>query len=530
MQIFKARIVGAILLIAAVAAGSVYSGGGASGEKIDVCLRTRAEIRPGSGAFGVVQRKAEWKASETAIIICDMWNEHWCKGATARVGELAVRINEAACKARGKGVFIIHAPSDTMKHYAGHPARKRAAEVRKAANLPADIGNWCTLKSDFEQKFEYPIDQSDGGCDCREQCAQRSAWTSQIDTIEIHNEDAVSDSGAEIWSLLEDRGIKNVILMGVHTNMCVLGRPFGLRNLARYGKNVVLARDLTDTMYNSRKRPFVNHFTGTDLIVEHIEKFVCPTITSTALTGRGAFTFKADKRGRVVFISAEKEYGAVESLPAFSHELEMKYGLCCEVVQGSPLAESAERHWISGMEALADADLAVIFVRRRVFPAEQMKYLKDYLARGKGLIGLRTASHAFDARGEGPKGHIEWPKFDSEVLGGNYHGHYGSGPIATVTAASGVSGHAILTGVQTPFTSTASLYEVRPLAKSTEVLLVGSISDKTPEPIAWTNKYGKSRVFYSSLGSAEDFKNQQFRKMLVNAVFWAMDKPLPKDK
>ena len=83
------------------------------------------------------------------------------------------------------------------------------------------------------------------------------------------------------------------MLMGVHTNMCVLGRPFGLRNLARSGKNVVLVRDLTDTMYNSRKWPYVSHFEGTNRIVEHIEKYVAPTITSTDLTGQPAFQFQA---------------------------------------------------------------------------------------------------------------------------------------------------------------------------------------------------------------------------------------------
>ena len=62
--------------------------------------------------------------------------------------------------------------------------------------------------------------------------------------------DAISDSGVEIWNLLEERGINNVILLGVHTNMCVLGRPFGLRQMAKNGKNVVLMRDMTDTMYN----------------------------------------------------------------------------------------------------------------------------------------------------------------------------------------------------------------------------------------------------------------------------------------
>jgi len=316
--------------------------------------------------------------------------------------------------------------------------------------------------------------------------------------------------------------------MGVHTNMCVLGRPFGLRNMSRFGKNVVLMRDLTDTMYNSRMRPFVSHFTGTDLVIEHIEKYVCPTITSTTLTGGPGFVFRNDKRPRVVFISAESEYGAAESLPGFAHELETKYGCYCEVLQGSTESSGPERHEIAGMETLAKADLVVVFARRRAFPQEQMKYLHLYLGMGKPLIGLRTASHAFDARGKGQKGHAEWPSFDSEVLGGNYHGHYGSGPTTTVTTADGTARHPILAGVQTPFNSISSLYQVSPLTKSTKTLLIGTIPEKEPEPVAWTNLYRKSRVFYTSLGHVDDFKNPQFRRLLINAVFWVINKPVPK--
>ena len=60
------------------------------------------------------------------------------------------------------------------------------------------------------------------------------------------------------------------------------------------GKNVVLMRDLTDTMYNSRRRPFVNHFRGTELIVQHIERYWCPSITSADLLGGKPFQFAAD--------------------------------------------------------------------------------------------------------------------------------------------------------------------------------------------------------------------------------------------
>jgi type 1 glutamine amidotransferase/nicotinamidase-related amidase len=485
-------------------------GAGSSGKKLVLDTRSRELLSDGMGRFRVVQNKLEWNPKQTAIIICDMWDQHWCKGATSRVGELAPRMNRIVRRARNRGVLIIHAPSGTVDFYENHPGRKRAQTAPKAANLPGDISKWCRW--------------------CQPQCKQRSAWSKQVGAIEIRNQDAISDSGAEIWNLLEQRGIENIIIMGVHTNMCVLGRPFGLRNMARYGKNVVLMRDMTDTMYNSRMRPVVNHFTGTDLVVEHIEKYVCPTVTSTVITDRPQFCFKNDKRPRVVFISSESEYGSAETLPEFAHELKTKYGLYCEVLQGSTDKNDPGRHYLTGMEALTNADLVVLFARRRALPAEQMKYFRQYMNSGKPLIGLRTASHAFDTRGNAPAGYAEWTKLDPEVLGGNYHGHHGSGPKCTVTLAAKAKNHPILAGVELPFTSDGSLYEVRPLERSTTRLLIGTIPDKEPEPVAWTNRYKKSRIFYSSLGHPDDFKNAQFRKMLINAVFWAMDKPVLKPK
>ncbi|MBN1805741.1 MAG: ThuA domain-containing protein [Sedimentisphaerales bacterium] len=501
-----------------------------SEKKLVLITRSREPLSDVTGRFRVVQKKLEWNPEQTAIIICDMWDQHWCKGATSRVGELATRMNEIIKKARDKGVLIIHAPSGTVDFYENHPARKLAKNAPKAANLPGDINKWCSWIDKNEEQLGYPIDHSDGGCDCLPQCKQGSPWRRQVKTIEIRNQDAISDSGVEIWNLLEQRDIKNVIIMGVHTNMCVMGRPFGLRNMSKYGKNVVLMRDMTDTMYNSRKPPFVNHFTGTDLVIEHIEKYVCPTITSTVFTGRPQFCFKNDKRPRVVFISAESEYRAAETLPEFAHELKTKYGLYCEILQGSPEKSSKDRHELAGMEALTNADLAVLFARRRALPPEQMEYFRQYLNSGRPLIGLRTASHAFDTRGNAPAGYAEWTKLDPEVLGGNYHGHHGSGPKCTVTLADKAKNHPILTGVQLPLTSNGSLYEVRPLAKTTQSLLIGTIPGKESEPVAWTNKYHKSRIFYTSLGHQDDFKNPQFRKMFINAVFWAMDKPVPKLK
>jgi nicotinamidase-related amidase len=270
-------------------------------------LSERYRVRTGT-RLEALHRHIEWDPKETALIVCDMWDQHHCPNAVVRVKEMAPRMNQVLEKARARGVFIIHAPSSCMDAYKGHPARKRARAAPPAANLPKDIAAWCN-KIPAEEAAKYPIEQRDGltDCDCpdAEQKAYdkellalgrnpRAPWKSQTDLLKIHDEDAISDSGVEIWNLLEQRRIKNVILVGVHANMCVLGRPFGLRQMVKNGKKTVLMRDMTDTMYNPKRRPHVSHFEGTRLIIEYIEQVVCPTITSDQMLGGRPFCFKGD--------------------------------------------------------------------------------------------------------------------------------------------------------------------------------------------------------------------------------------------
>jgi len=273
-------------------------------KELSLTLRLRPENK---GVYQIATKMEKWPTKKSAIIVCDMWDAHHCLNAVRREEEMVPRMNEVLEKARIQGVLIIHAPSSCMEAYKDHPARKRAQAAPKAKTLPMDIDKWCR-QIPAEEKGKYPIDQTDGGEDDdlkehEEWHAKLKAmgrnpkapWKSQHAGLTIRDEDAISDSGVEIWNLLEERSINNVILLGVHTNMCVLGRPFGLRQMAKNGKNVVLMRDLTDTMYNPKKAPYVSHFEGTRLIVEHIEKYVCPTITSDQIIGGKEFRFKGDQ-------------------------------------------------------------------------------------------------------------------------------------------------------------------------------------------------------------------------------------------
>ena len=222
----------------------------------------------------------ELKLDETAILICDTWDDHWCASATRRCDALAKKMAPLIEEARARGVHIIHSPSDTIEYYGSHPARKRALAAKKA-EAPIEIASWCSLEEEREGKL--PIDDSDGGCDCQPQCKQGKAWSKQHAAIRIDDGDVISDNGQEVYNYLVENGIKNIVYMGVHTNMCVLGRSFGIRQMTKLGFNTYLVRDLTDTMYNPRMRPFVDHDDGTKLVVAHVERHWCPTTTSGSL-------------------------------------------------------------------------------------------------------------------------------------------------------------------------------------------------------------------------------------------------------
>lgn len=265
-------------------------------ETLTLNLRSRANA-PGD----VTEQRVHWEAQRTALIICDMWDDHWCKSAARRVAEMAGPFNDMVKQARARGVFIIHAPSSVTGFYKDTPQRKRA---QSAARVPtptplATAQRWGTAWcwTDPKREAVLPIDDSDMGCSCPgAKCTIREAWTRQIATIEMAPEDALTDDGQETWNLLKARGITNVVLAGVHLNMCVLGRPFAIRQQVYLGHNVALVRDMTDTMYNPERPPGVDHFTGTDLVVAHVEKHWCPSFTSSDITGKAPFRFREDTR------------------------------------------------------------------------------------------------------------------------------------------------------------------------------------------------------------------------------------------
>jgi len=235
--------------------------------------------------------------------------------------------------------------------------------------------------------------------------------------------------------------------------------------------------------------------------------YLCLAILACVVQTAGAG--ERAHKSTIVLISGEYEYMSAETLPAFKKHLETNYGFNCIFL------ERTKGEDIPGLDALEKADLVILFARRMTLPEEQLDKIKKYVASGKPLIGLRTASHAFE----------NWKEFDHDVLGGNYHNHHGNDLATTVRVVPEAADHPILKSVEKEFAAGGSLYRNAPLPPASTVLLTGSVTNFPPEPVAWTHSYKGARVFYTSLGHPKDFENPSFKRMLVNAIFWALNRP-----
>lgn len=239
-------------------------------------------------------------------------------------------------------------------------------------------------------------------------------------------------------------------------------------------------------------------------------------LASTTLLALFSFALSIEGEQRVVFIIAEDEYRAAETLPKFAADhLPQSEGYQVSFLT----QDSSNKYRIPGMAQVAEADLVVLYVRRRSLPPEDMAHFRNYLSEGRPLIALRTSSHAWDTRNRGPQGQVEWKAFDPEVLGGNYHGHHRNGIESKISIVPGMSAHPILTGVNAQrLIGKGSLYKASPLAANTQVLLTGKIVQEPAEPILWLRRYGGSHIIYTSLGHIGDFEQPHFNRLLKNSV------------
>ena len=249
-------------------------------------------------------------------------------------------------------------------------------------------------------------------------------------------------------------------------------------------------------------------------------------------------SFGQSKKPLVVFVTGDHEYSGEETLPLIAAELEKNYGFRTKVLKASPNQNSEKN--IPDLSALEEADLAVFFLRWRQLPPDQLASIEKYLKTGKPVMGFRTTTHAFNF----PKGHEseKWNAFGEFALnappgwaGKAAHTHYGHKSTTDVSIIEAAKNHPILTGVARNFHVNSWLYRVLPdyPTKGSEWLLMGkSVNpDKAAidNPVAWTgtNSYG-AKIFVTTLGHPEDFQEESFQRLIINAIHWEIGKKVPK--
>ena len=252
---------------------------------------------------------------------------------------------------------------------------------------------------------------------------------------------------------------------------------------------------------------------------------------------------------RVVLIAGDQEYRSEESIPALAKILETRHGFHCTVLYSinreTGAIDPSTMDNIPGLEALRKADLMVLFTRYLELPDDQMKEIIDYTNSGRPIVGLRTATHAFNY-----VKHLDSPYakygaqskdggYGRQVLGETWIAHYGAHQKESTrgVVAAGVQDHPILRGVRDIW-GESDVYEITELSGDTRPLVMGQVllgmdpsslpdPGKKLMPVAWIKTYtgetGKTdRVFMTTMGHVMDFKNEGFRRMVVNACYWVM--------
>ena len=288
-----------------------------------------------------------------------------------------------------------------------------------------------------------------------------------------------------------------------------------------------------------------------------------------SFVGGAASTFAADplwvvyegkegpgKGKQIVLVSGDEEYRSEECLPQLGKILAERHGFQCTVLfpinPDTGEIDPNRNNNIPGLEALATADLMIIATRFRDLPNDQMKHVVDYVESGKPVIGMRTATHAFNFNKDSAYKDYKWGKaggtdggFGRQVLGEtwvNHHGHHGKESTRGLVAP-GQEQNPILKGIKSgDVWGPTDVYTVRlPQPETCKPLVLGQVlTGMKPEdpplegpkntpmmPVAWVNTYtgtaGKeTRVFTTTMGASQDLQSPGFRRLLVNATYWCV--------
>ncbi|MGL4595628.1 MAG: ThuA domain-containing protein [Thermoguttaceae bacterium] len=313
------------------------------------------------------------------------------------------------------------------------------------------------------------------------------------DSNDIVSNDSLSDAGLKvIQSLINQK--KNIIVM----------RDLFLM---RDDDPEIFARPTAVKAIRDIEKQGVASFTSDDLLREYIEQ-------------KRAFRFSDDenKQSHVSFLVSDDHYNAEKLLPVFAETLEDEFGYYCTIIHG----EGTNR--FSRLGELATTDSLVIYIRRLALPKDQLRQVKEYVESGKGVVGMRTASHGFvDKQKTLPIDCENWNEFDHDILGGNYNNHGKNELGSLISNVSAMEESEILRNVRpSQWKSAGSLYWTAPVLKDATIYQIGSSLEGENIPVTWTRMYKKTKVAYTALGNPEDFEVETALQLFKNLIQWTL--------
>ncbi|MFM7102062.1 MAG: hypothetical protein ACKO3N_12920, partial [Verrucomicrobiota bacterium] len=229
--------------------------------ELEFTLQTRD---PATGSIRLASEKVD--PARVGVVAVDVWNFHWCKTATMRVDAIVPRLDRALEAARVLGMTVMLCPSDVVENYAGWPQREAVIALPQFP-VPQVMEVTCP-----------PVPDA-GGCACgRERCAGNYGWDGMHPGLRIGPGDLMPDSQAEVYAVCRQRGLTHLVYVGFHTQVCLLGKPMGLRAMKSAGLKCVLARDMTDAHPGYDPARDFTPDLNTAQVVEHFERHLAPTI------------------------------------------------------------------------------------------------------------------------------------------------------------------------------------------------------------------------------------------------------------
>ena len=231
-------------------------------EEFELTLQTRDRD---TGKIILTRQKVD--PAHVGVIAVDVWNYHWCKTATMRVDAIVPRMNKALDVARALGMTVMLCPSDVVDNYVGYPQRETVLALPRVP-VPSVVNVSCPSAPDA------------GGCACgRERCAVNYGWDGMHPALRIADSDLMPDTQAEVYAICKKNGLTHLIYVGFHTQVCLLGKPMGLKAMKSAGLSCVLARDMTDAHPGYDPERNFTPDLNTEQVVEHFEKYLAPTIS-----------------------------------------------------------------------------------------------------------------------------------------------------------------------------------------------------------------------------------------------------------